>query len=62
MVNLAKCYITLSLWGDILILPRGGNLKMEWPVLPPQIFKVRWKYGMLKNMYRMVSYDHFPFQ
>ena len=38
MVNLAKCYITLSLWGDILILPRGGSLKMRWPVLPPQIF------------------------
>ena len=49
MVNLAKCYITLSLWGDILILPRGGNLKMEWLVLPPQIFKVRWKYGMLEK-------------
>ena len=49
MVNLAKCYITLSLWGDILILPRGGNLKMEWPVLPTKIFKVRWKYGMLEK-------------
>ena len=23
MVNLAKCYITLSLWGDIQILPRS---------------------------------------